>query len=246
MSKKIAAGADAIVLDVKVGDGAFMKSVEDARELAQLMLELGRHAGRKVVCVLSDMDQPLGHAVGNALEIRETIATLRGRGPRDFEELVLAAAAHLLALSDLDLDEIAARERAASAIADGSAHAMYEHWIAAQGGDPSEDALPTAEVVRDVVAVGSGFVEAIGAVEVGMTALRLGAGRRTKDEAIDHAVGVRCLKKRGDAVAAGDVLAELHARDDASADAAAADVLAAFRLTDDAPDTTPIILETIA
>jgi pyrimidine-nucleoside phosphorylase len=246
MSKKIAAGADAIVLDVKVGDGAFMKSVEDARELAQLMLELGRHAGRKVVCVLSDMDQPLGHAVGNALEIRETIATLRGQGPRDFEELVLAAAAHLLALSDLDLDEIAARERAASAIADGSAHAMYEHWIAAQGGDPSEDALPTAEVVRDVVAVGGGFVQAIGAVEVGMTALRLGAGRRTKDEAIDHAVGVRCLKKRGDAVAAGDVLAELHARDDASANAAAVDVLAAFRLTDDPPDTTPIILETIA
>jgi pyrimidine-nucleoside phosphorylase len=246
MSKKIAAGADAIVLDVKVGDGAFMKSVEDARELAQLMLELGRHAGRKVVCVLSDMDQPLGHAVGNALEIRETIATLRGQGPRDFEELVLAAAAHLLALSDLDLDEIAARERAASAIADGSAHATYEHWIAAQGGDPSEDALPTAEVVRDVVAVGGGFVRAIGAVEVGMAALRLGAGRRTKDEAIDHAVGVRCLKKRGDAVAAGDVLAELHARDDASADAAAADVLAAFRLTDDAPETTPIILETIA
>src|SRR6187431_623932 len=101
MSKKIAAGADAIVLDVKVGDGAFMKSVDDARELAQLMLELGRHAGRKVACVLTDMDQPLGHAVGNALEIRETIATLRGEGPRDFEELVLAESAHLLAFSDL-------------------------------------------------------------------------------------------------------------------------------------------------
>src|SRR6266511_864515 len=109
MSKKIAAGADAIVLDVKVGDGAFMKTLEDARELAQSMLELGRHAGREVVCMLTDMDQPLGQAVGNALEIRETIATLRGEGPADFTELALAACAHLLAFSDLGLDEAAGR-----------------------------------------------------------------------------------------------------------------------------------------
>lgn len=246
MSKKIAAGADAIVLDVKVGDGAFMKSVEDARELAQLMLELGRDAGRQVACVLTDMDQPLGHAVGNALEIRETTATLRGEGPRDFEELVLAEAAHLLAFSDLELDERAGRERAVSAIADGSAHAMYERWVAAQGGDPSEDALPTAPVVLDVVPESGGFVQAIGAVDVGMAALRLGAGRRTKDDVIDHAVGVCCLKKRGDAVAADDVLAEVHARDDASARRGAAEVLAAYRLGDEAPPATPIILETIA
>jgi pyrimidine-nucleoside phosphorylase len=245
MSKKIAAGADAIVLDVKVGDGAFMKSVDDARELAQLMLELGRHAGRKVACVLTDMDQPLGHAVGNALEIRETTATLRGEGPRDFEELVLAESAHLLAFSDLDLDQRAGRERAASAIADGSAYAMYERWIGAQGGDPSEAALPAAPIVRDVVADRGGFVRAIGAVDVGMAALRLGAGRRTKDDVIDHAVGVRCLKKRGDAVTAGDVLAEVHAHDDASAYEAAAEVLAAYRLGDEAPPATPIILETI-
>jgi pyrimidine-nucleoside phosphorylase len=245
MSKKIAAGADAIVLDVKVGDGAFMKSVDDARELAQLMLELGRHAGRKVACVLTDMDQPLGHAVGNALEIRETTATLRGEGPRDFEELVLAESAHLLAFSDLDLDQRAGRERAASAIADGSAYAMYERWIGAQGGDPSEAALPAAPIVRDVVADSGGFVRAIGAVDVGMAALRLGAGRRTKDDVIDHAVGVRCLKKRGDAVTAGDVLAEVHAHDDASAQKAAAEVLAAYRLGDEAPPATPIILETI-
>jgi pyrimidine-nucleoside phosphorylase len=245
MSKKIAAGADAIVLDVKVGDGAFMKSVDDARELAQLMLELGRHAGRKVACVLTDMDQPLGHAVGNALEIRETTATLRGEGPRDFEELVLAESAHLLAFSDLDLDQRAGRERAASAIADGSAYAMYERWIGAQGGDPSEAALPAAPIVRDVVADRGGFVRAIGAVDVGMAALRLGAGRRTKDDVIDHAVGVRCLKKRGDAVTAGDLLAEVHAHDDASAQEAAAEVLAAYRLGDEAPPATPIILETI-
>src|SRR3954469_19911344 len=114
MSKKIAAGADAIVLDVKVGDGAFMKTIEDARELAQMMLELGRHAGREVACVLTDMEQPLGNAVGNALEIRETIATLRGEGPSDFTELVLSACAHLLAFSDLGVDEEAGRKRAAA------------------------------------------------------------------------------------------------------------------------------------
>jgi pyrimidine-nucleoside phosphorylase len=246
MSKKIAAGADAIVLDVKVGDGAFMKTIEDARELAQAMLELGRHAGREVACVLTDMDQPLGQAVGNALEIRETIATLRGEGPPDFSELVLAACAHLLAFSDLGIDEEEGRERAAGAIQDGSALAMYERWIAAQGGDPAEDALATAPVVREVEATKAGSVRSIGAVAVGMAALRLGAGRREKDDEIDHAVGVRCLKKRGDEVAPGDTLAEIHARDESAAEAASAEVLAAYAIGDEAPPARSIVLETIA
>jgi pyrimidine-nucleoside phosphorylase len=246
MSKKIAAGADAIVLDVKVGDGAFMKTLEDARELAQMMLELGKHAGREVACVLTDMDQPLGHAVGNALEIRETIETLRAEGPPDFTELVLSACAHLLAFSDLGVDEQAGRERAVAAVEDGSALAMYERWIAAQGGDPAEAALPTAPLVRQVEASQDGFVRAIGAIEVGMTALRLGAGRRTKDERIDHAVGVRCLKKRGDAVRAGEPIAEVHGRDDASTKRACDEVLAAYVFGDDAPAAMPIVLETIS
>jgi pyrimidine-nucleoside phosphorylase len=246
MSKKIAAGADAIVLDVKVGDGAFMKTMEDARELAQSMLELGRHAGREVACMLTDMDQPLGQAVGNALEIRETIATLRGEGPPDFAELVLAACAHLLAFSDLGVDEEGGRELAAAAIQDGSALALYEHWITAQGGDPAEDALPTAPVVRRVAATSGGFVSSIGAVDIGMAALRLGAGRQTKDDDIDHAVGIRCLKKRGDAVVAGETLAEVHARDEDAAQRACAEVLAAYELGPDAPDAKPIVLETIA
>ncbi|HKC22898.1 MAG TPA: thymidine phosphorylase [Gaiellaceae bacterium] len=245
MSKKIAAGADAIVLDVKVGDGAFMKTIGNARELAELMLELGRHAGREVACVLTDMDQPLGHAVGNALEIRETIATLRGDGPPDFTELVLGACAHLLAFSDLGIDERTGRERAAAAVQNGSALAMYERWIAAQGGDPAEDALPSAAVVRDVTAPQAGFVGAIGAVEVGLAALRLGAGRRTKDDHIDHAVGVVCFKKRGDAVDAGETIAQVHARDDESAARAADDVLAAYTFADAAPVARPIVLETI-
>jgi pyrimidine-nucleoside phosphorylase len=246
MSKKIAAGADAIVLDVKVGDGAFMKTLEDARELAEMMLELGRHAGREVACVLTDMDQPLGWAVGNALEIRETIATLRGEGHTDFTELVLAASAHLLAFSDLGMDEGTGRDRAAAAIDDGSALAMYERWIAAQGGDPSEDALPAAPVVREVLAEGDGFVRSIGAVDVGTAALRLGAGRRTKEDEIDHAVGVVCLEKRGDAVANGDVLAKVHARDAEAAERASAEVQAAYEIGPEAPAETPIVLETIA
>jgi pyrimidine-nucleoside phosphorylase len=245
MSKKIAAGADAIVLDVKVGDGAFMKTIEDARELAQLMLELGRHAGREVACMLTDMDQPLGRAVGNALEIRETIATLRGDGPPDFTELVLAASAHLLAFSDLGIDETTGRERAAAAVRDGSALAMYERWIAAQGGDAAEDALPSAAVVRDVQTPQAGYVAAIGAVDIGTAALRLGAGRQTKDDQIDHAVGVVCLKKRGDAVATGETVAQVHARDDESAARAADEVLAAYAFADAAPAATPIVLETI-
>jgi pyrimidine-nucleoside phosphorylase len=246
MSKKIAAGADAIVLDVKVGDGAFMKTIEDARELAQMMLELGRHAGREVVCVLTDMDQPLGYAVGNALEIHETIATLQGDGPPDFTELVLGASAHLLALSDLEIGEEEGRARAEASVQDGTALTMYERWIAAQGGDPAEAVLPTAPVVRNVLAPAGGYVRGIGATDIGMAALRLGAGRQTKDDTIDHAVGIRCLSKRGDAVTVGDVLAEVHARDDASAQQAESEVMAAYELGDEAPPARPIVLETIA
>ena len=245
MSKKIAAGADAIVLDVKVGDGAFMKTLDDARALAEVMLELGERAGRRVVCVLTDMDQPLGSAVGNALEIRETIATLRGEGPDDFNELVADAAAHLLTLSDLGVDEREARARARTAIRDGSALQMYERWIAAQGGNPAEDALPTAGVVRHVTAPQDGFVQSLGAIAIGTAALRLGAGRQTKDDVIDHAVGVRCLKKRGDAVASGEAIAEVHARDDRSADEAVDRVLAAYTFDTEAPPRRPIVLETL-
>jgi pyrimidine-nucleoside phosphorylase len=245
MSKKIAGGADAIVLDVKVGDGAFMKTIDDARTLAQAMLELGRRAGRDVVCILTDMDQPLGTTVGNALEIAEAVATLRGDGPPDFTELVLASCAHLLELSDLGLDEAAARTRAEAAIRDGSALATYRRWITAQGGDPDEDALPVAPIVREVTADRDGFVGAIGAVDVGIAALRLGAGRRTKDDAIDHAVGVRCLAKRGDGIERGQTLAEVHAREEASAAQGVADVAAAYELVEAPPSARPIVLETI-
>jgi len=245
MSKKIAAGAHAIVLDVKVGAGAFMKSLDDARALGEAMLELGRRAGREVVCLLTDMDQPLGRAVGNALELREALATLRGDGPPDFTELVLAACTRLLALSDLGVDETEARERAQGAMHDGSAVRTYERWIRAQGGDPDEDALPTAPVVRAVEADRDGVVRRVDAIGVGQAAVRLGAGRRTKADTIDHAVGIVCRAKRGDRVAAGDVLADVHARDERDADTAARELLAAYELGESAPDAQPIVLETI-
>jgi pyrimidine-nucleoside phosphorylase len=245
MSKKIAAGADAIVLDVKVGDGAFMKSLPDAVVLAETMLALGRHAERDVVCVLTDMNQPLGNAVGNALEVREAAATLRGAGPSDLTELALDASAHLLALSDLEIDRAEARRRVEAAIADGSAFAMYERWVRAQGGDPDEAALPKAPFVREVFAPRSGYVQALGALAVGQAALHLGAGRRDKDDPVDHAVGVVCLKKRGDEVELGEPLAEIHAHDESSAEDAAADVLAAYELADDPPRPRSIVLDTI-
>jgi pyrimidine-nucleoside phosphorylase len=245
MSKKIASGADAIVLDVKVGDGAFMKTQADALVLAEAMIALGQRAGRDVVCVLSDMDQPLGRAVGNALEVREAVATLRGEGPPDFTELVLDAVSHLLALSDLGIDGAEARARAEGAVADGSAVAAYERWVRAQGGDPAETALPKAPVIREVFAAAGGHVQRLAALPIGNAALALGAGRRTKDDEIDHAVGVVCLKKRGDAVDAGEPVAEIHARDEATADEAAAAVLSAYELGDEAPRPRAIVLDTV-
>jgi pyrimidine-nucleoside phosphorylase len=246
MSKKIAGGAEAIVIDAKVGDGAFMKSIEDARALAEAMLDLARRADREVVCLLTDMNRPLGRAVGNALEIREATATLRGDGPPDFLELVLAACSRLLAVSDLAIDEDEGRLRATQAIADGSAFEAYERWIRAQGGDPSEDVLPAAAVVRELPAERGGYVAELGAVAVGQAALHLGAGRQTKDDIIDHAVGVVCLLKPGDRVAEGEPLAEIHAATDADADEAARELRAGYVLADEPPSERSVVLDVLA
>jgi pyrimidine-nucleoside phosphorylase len=246
MSKKIAGGAQAMVLDVKVGDGAFMRTVETARELAEAMIGLGRRAGREVVCVLTDMDQPLGAAVGNALEVREALDTVRGHGPADFTELVLDACARLLALSDLEVDEAEGRRRAEQAVADGSAERVWHRWIEAQGGTSDESALPVAPVVRDVPSPSGGYVRALGANAVGNAAVHLGAGRRTKEDAVDHAVGIVCRAKRGDRVERGEPLAAVHARDEASADAAERELLAAYELGPEPPPHRPVLLGVVS
>ena len=245
MSKKIAGGAEAIVIDAKVGDGAFMKSLTDARELAEAMLELGRRAGRQVVCLLTDMDQPLGHAVGNALEVREAIATLRGEGPPDFVELVLSACSRLLAVSDLGVDDSEARGRAERSLADGSAVDSYERWIRAQGGDPAESALPAAPVVRELTAERSGYVASLGAVRVGQAALRLGAGRRGKEDAIDPAVGIVCFRKRGDRVAEGEPLAQVHARSEEAAAETCRELAGAYTFADEPPHKRGVVLDVL-
>lgn len=246
MSKKLATGADAVVLDVKVGDGAFKRTLDDARILAEQMVDLGRAAGQEVVCLLTDMDQPLGAAVGNALEIREVVDTITGRGPSDFTELVLDACAWMLALSDLGVDAEEGRRLAVAAIADGSAMEVYGRWIRAQGGDPSTEVLPWAPIVRQVFATADGVVVRLGALAIGHAALELGAGRRTKEDDVDHAVGVVCRAKRGDTVSEGDVLAEVHARDEGSAAAAVAMVQAAYGIGDELPPARGILLDVVA
>jgi pyrimidine-nucleoside phosphorylase len=246
VSKKIAAGADAILLDVKVGDGAFMKTREDARRLAGAMLELGSRFGRRMVCELTGMDQPLGRAVGNAVEIREALATLRGDGPPDLQELVLRSAATLLALSDLDVDEAEGRRLAEAAVSSGSAVDAYERWIRAQGGDPAEDVLPTAPIVRPVPSPATGNVASIAAAGVGRAAMRLGAGRARKSDTIDHATGIVCLAKVGDAVAAGEPLAEVHARDEMSVEAAVSEIVACYRLVDGPVASPTLVLEVMS
>jgi pyrimidine-nucleoside phosphorylase len=244
MSKKIACGASALVLDVKVGEGAFMRTAEDARRLAEAMRGLGEEAGMEVVCLLTDMEQPLGRAVGNALEVREAYETLSGRGPADFRELVVVAATQLLTLSDLGLDEDEARGRVSSSLADGSALAAYDRWIRAQGGDPDPALLPRAPVVREVRAPATGFVRAVRARQVAGVATALGAGRERKEDSVDHAVGVVCRAKRGDRVENGEPLAEVHARDDAAADAAEGALLSAYEIGE-APEQRPLVLEVI-
>jgi thymidine phosphorylase len=191
------------------------------------------------------MDQPLGRAVGNALEVEEAWDTVRGDGPADFTELVLAACARLLAYSDLGIDVEEGRKRAEAAVEGGQALDVYERWIRAQGGDPDPAALERAPVRRAVPAPRDGVVTRVGALDVGIAALELGAGRRTKADSIDHAVGVLCFAKRGDMVLAGDDLAEVQARDDAAAEQAAAAVLAAYTIGDEAPPERGILLDVV-
>ncbi|MGH2932317.1 MAG: hypothetical protein ACRDKK_05580, partial [Gaiellaceae bacterium] len=226
--------------------GAFMKSIDDARKLAEAMAQLGERANRQVIALLTDMDQPLGWAIGNALEVEEARQTLAGaEAPTDLFSLTVQAAGRLVSLSDLGVDEQEGMRRAERSIEDGSALEAYERWIKAQGGDPSLDVLPRAPIVRDVTAEGEGYVTEVSAIGLGRAALELGAGRRTKDDVIDHAVGIRCFAKRGDSVTPGQLLAELHVRDEDAADWAAGQVQEHIVLSAEPSPLRSIVLETI-
>lgn len=214
MSKKIASGADAIVLDVKTGSGAFMKEMDDAKELAQAMVQIGNGAGRNTIAVISDMNQPLGFAIGNALEVKEAIDTLKGTGPDDLHELCLTLGSHMVYLANKANSIEEARLKLEDAITSGRAIEKFKTFIASQGGDPSvvddPSKLPTASYTFEVAAKESGYVSEIVADEIGIAASMLGAGRITKDSKIDLAVGLVLQKKVGDKVQKGDSLVTIH------------------------------------
>ena len=214
MSKKIAAGSDAIVLDVKTGAGAFMKTEEEARELAQAMVRIGNNVGRKTMAVISDMSQPLGYAIGNALEVKEAIDTLRGHGPKDLEELCLALGSQMVYLAEKAASLEEAKAKLKEAIQSGKALAKFKEFIASQGGNPDvvdhPERLPQAAYQIDVPAKADGVISEIVADEIGIAAMLLGAGRATKESKIDLAVGLVLNKKVGDPVQAGETLVTIH------------------------------------
>ena len=249
MSKKIAAGAQAIVLDVKVGVGAFMQTIEEAVALSEMMVDIGRHADRRVVALISDMNQPLGHAVGNALEVREAIETLNGEGPPDFREHCLEVAGHMLVLAGKSEGLRNAKDMALKSLDRGTALEKFADLVDAQGGDVGvvEDPgrLPRAQLVETVAASQSGIVGAINAKEVGLTAMELGAGRASKGDNINHAVGVEIHCKVGDRVERGDPLFTVHANGADPRDIAVRRLFQAFRLIDAEVEPLPLFYQTI-
>jgi thymidine phosphorylase len=237
MSKKIAEGTAALVLDVKVGTGAFMPDLAQARELAETMVGLGREHGVAVTALLTAMDVPIGRAVGNALEVTEAVETLAGGGPADLREITLALANEMLAAAGVDADP-------AVALDDGSALAVWERMIAAQGGDPGA-VLPTAAHIEAVVADRSGVVSRLDAWGIGVAAWRLGAGRARKEDAVDPAAGIVCRVRPGERVAAGDVLLELHTDDPTRLPRALESLEGAVCVADAGPAASPMVLDRI-
>jgi pyrimidine-nucleoside phosphorylase len=249
MSKKIAAGAQAIVLDVKIGLGAFMETLEEARELSQLMVDIAHLANRKAVALISDMNQPLGIAVGNILEVKEAIASLQGGGPESFLEHCLQVAENMLVLGNASKSLGEAREMSLKALQDGSAWEHFLKLVAAQGGDVSyvkdPDRFPLAPVIRSVPSPKSGYLSQIQARIVGETAVDLGAGRAKKDDPIDYTVGIEILREVGDIIEEGQALFVIHASSEADADQAEKRLLGAHRWSDQPVPALPQVYEII-
>ncbi len=238
MSKKIASGADAIVLDVKVGQGAFMETEAEAEALANLMVEIGRGVGRKVAAIIADMNQPLGNAVGNALEVKEAIETLHGGGPADFRDHCLTVGGKMIELAGKAPDLEVAKAMLARSLDDGTAWTKFVEWVTAQGGDQAmlddPGLLPQAPLVETVPAPRSGFIAAIDAAEVGKTGVMLGGGRAKKGDPIDYSVGIIHHAKVGDELAQGDPLLTIHANNSDTLAAARERLLAAIGWSEEA------------
>lgn len=235
MSKKLASGADAIVLDVKTGNGAFMQKEEDAVALAKAMVDIGKRAGKKTVALITDMDEPLGNAVGNALEVKEAIESLKGNGPADFMEVVIGLGKQMLVLAGRAESEEIAEALLKETIDCRSAYKKFQEFVEAQGGNVEQilhpDLLPKAKYVIPVLAEAEGNVQRILAQEIGIACMMLGGGRETKESTIDPAVGIILNKKIGDGVKKGDVLAYIHANDREKAITAAAKIKAAYQMS---------------
>lgn len=246
MSKKLAAGADAIVLDVKTGSGAFMKDQEDAFALAREMVQLGKNAGRDTVAVVSDMDQPLGRAVGNALEVKEAIATLKGEGPKDFTELCMTLGSYMLVAGKKAKSQEEARNMLKKVIEDGSACEKLAEFVKAQGGDAQMVAhpehLPHASICDVLYSSEEGYIQKIICDEVGICSLILGGGRETKESTIDLSVGIVLLKKVGEYVRCGEALAEIHANDHAKLAECRERLQRAYRIGKKQPEHRNVIL----
>jgi pyrimidine-nucleoside phosphorylase len=249
MSKKLAAGADCIVLDVKCGRGAFMQTLEQARQLARAMVAIGQHAGRKVAAIISTMEQPLGHAIGNALEVREAIATLRGNGPADLVELCLTLGTELAVLAGKAPDHEQGRALLQRMLDSGQAWALFRRFVAHQGGDTSfidePERLPHAPVVMPLSANKSGYVAQIDGAALGYAVNALGGGRTRKEDQIDPAVGLVLAAKVGDRVEQGEPLLQVHAASEDDAKRVRPSLQAAFTLSDDHVDAPDLIYEII-
>lgn len=249
MSKKLASGADAIVLDVKCGSGAFMKTREDAFALAQAMVDIGKGAGRKTMAVISDMDQPLGLAVGNIIEVKEAIDTLRGNGPEDFKCLCMELGSRMLVMSDKAASIEEAKAMLEEAISSGRALDKLAEFVSAQGGDADfvydTGKFPATERSIEVKAECSGYISHIACDEMGMVSLVLGGGRATKEDVVDPSVGLVLCKKVGDYVECGDVLATLYSNDPIKEEIAVKRFINAYSFSENKPESRPFILGTI-
>jgi pyrimidine-nucleoside phosphorylase len=244
MSKKIAGGANAILLDVKVGSGAFMNNLDEARELAELMVAIAEASGCKAVALLSDMNQPLGQAVGNALEVKEAIQTLHNQGPVDFTEHCLVLAAHMLVLGDVVQDVEEGQIAATKALENGQAWQKFKQLIAVQGGDityvDDPERLPRARLIESIGSPRDGFLSEVDARIVGETAVTLGAGREKKSDPIDHAVGIEVLSNVGDKVEQGQAVFRVHANQEEKLVAAKQRLLTALEWSDNPVDPLPL------
>ncbi len=249
MSKKLAEGMDALVLDVKVGAGAFMKTVPEARELARTLVSIGVRAGKKVTALLTRMEEPLGNAVGNANETIEAVEVLKGRGPSDVTALTYALGAEMLVLGGRADSTDEARNRIGEAISAGRALQTLEELVAAQGGDAAAlqdyDRFPSAAATADIPAPQAGVVQRIDAAEVGIAGMLVGAGRQVSTDTIDHGVGITVHKHMGDAVAAGEPLATIHYNADEQLGAAKQRLSGAYELGDEPVSVGPLVIDTI-